>query len=111
MWGADPQNQPDHTGSSGSPCSNSIHTAAPTTGMAKKPVCDPPNGAHGSAQPDCWLPSTSGTVALIRPVISGSLLSATRPRYLPKNAVAVISEAPAPASPSPLGRGGTRPCS
>src|ERR1700730_11280239 len=94
MSAAAPHQQPDQIGYSGSPCSNSIQAPAPTVGMAKNPVCDPPKGAQGSAQPDSWLPSTSGTVARMRPVISGSMLSVTSPRYLPKNSL-LMSEAPA----------------
>jgi hypothetical protein len=43
----------------------------------------PPNGAQGIAQPLSLSPITSGTVALMRPIWSGSLMSVTTPRYLP----------------------------
>src|SRR5918995_152151 len=69
----EPNQQPDHIGYSGSPHSNSIQTPAPTFGSAKKPMPLPPNGTLGNAQPLSLLPITSGTVALMRPIRSGSL--------------------------------------
>src|SRR5215216_6889401 len=80
---AEPNQQPDQIGYSGSPCSNSIQTPASFFGSAKKPMPLPPNGAQGIAQPLSLSPNTSGTVALMRPIWSGSSMSVTMPRYLP----------------------------
>src|SRR5215471_4238928 len=44
----------------------------------------PANGRHGMAQVEGRMFVTSGTCTIRRPVCSGSTLSSTIPRYLPK---------------------------
>src|SRR5579863_8874667 len=80
---AEPHQQPVQIGLSGFPCSNSIHTPAPTGGMVNIPVCGPPSGRQGMAHEDGVVPKTSGTCDWIRPVFIGSTLLTTVPRYLP----------------------------
>src|SRR5258708_3855867 len=76
------QKQPLQIGYDTSPPSNSIQTAAPTSGTKKKPTLGPAYGTHSWHQPVGVPPSTEGTVALIRSVELST--SVTIPRYLPK---------------------------
>jgi len=75
--------QPLQIGESTSPFSNSIQTLAPTLGSALPVSLERPQGTQGIAQPLSLSPMTSGTVARMRPRISGSLTSVTVPRYFP----------------------------
>src|SRR3954454_20196888 len=79
-----PQKQPLQIGDSVLPPSNSTQTLAPTGGSAKNPTPGPANGVQGRAQ-TVALPSAAGAVTCTRPIISGSMLSVTLPRYLPKS--------------------------
>src|SRR5688572_1592524 len=54
----------------------------------------PPNGTQGMAQPVAPEPVTSGTCALIRPILLGSAMSVTLPRYLPRNCREPLMVAP-----------------
>src|SRR5262245_28482869 len=58
---ASPQNPPTQIGWSGLPCSNSIHTPAPTWGTTYTPIIFPAIGTQGMAQLDVINPDTSGT--------------------------------------------------
>src|ERR1041385_5821924 len=58
-----PQKQPLQIGNSGSPCSNSIHTAAPTCGTNHVPDFLPVTGTHGNAHDVGTAAPTSGTEA------------------------------------------------
>src|SRR5215470_9201351 len=78
-----PQKPPTQIGLSGSPPSNSIQTPAPICGTAKKPSALPANGTQGMAQLVGTTLDTAGTIAMMRPICSGSMLLTTVPRYLP----------------------------
>jgi hypothetical protein len=52
-------------------------------GAVKTPALMPANGRHGIAQVPGTNPATSGTIAWMRPICSGSTLLATVPRYFP----------------------------
>ena len=62
---------------------NNNWSATSTLGSALPIWLERPQGAQGIAQPLSLSPMTSGTVARMRPSISGSLTSVTVPRYFP----------------------------
>src|SRR5262249_20083359 len=70
-------------GRSGSPCSNSTQTAAPTLGNKLATFSGAPHGIQGIAH-IAVTPETSGTWTIIRPICIGSMFSITKPRYFPK---------------------------
>ena len=75
-----PHHPPLHTGRSGSPASNWIQTPAPTWGAMKVPIWLPARGRLGIAQVVGVMPPASGTIAIMRPICSGSILLKTVPR-------------------------------
>src|SRR5690348_17342701 len=79
------QKQPTQIGISGSPCSNSTHTLAPTGGGTNEvPIIGPAIGTQGRAQLLVRSPNTSGTRRMSGPGLSGWRLVTPDPRYLPK---------------------------
>src|SRR5580704_5463421 len=76
------QNPPVQIGNDTLPASNSIHTAASTSGRKANPTESPAYGTHGIAHPDSVSPNTDGTLALMRMVAASTCV--TVPRYFPK---------------------------
>ena len=60
-----------------------VFTVPPIGGTVNTPIFGPATGTQGMAQLDGISPDTSGTIAWMRPICSGSMLLTTVPRYLP----------------------------